>query len=275
MRLISLQSGSSGNSIFVESQGVRLLFDAGISGTQAAERLENEGIDPMTIQGLIISHNHSDHVRCAETYSKRFRIPLFITPKTLEASRKFIHVRRDFELQHFRSGDAIKFGPVTVETIGTPHDATDGVVFVVDDGKHRLGICTDVGHVFSDLRSVIKSVDALFLESNFDEKMLANGYYPERLKRRIAGPGGHISNREAAELIAEEATDKLQWVCLAHLSEKNNTQKKALAAHREALGAKFPLHMTYRYRATKPISIGEATVGASDHPQMAFDFADF
>ena len=115
-------------------------------------------------------------------------------------------------------GKRVKFGKVVVETIPTPHDAEDGVVFVVDDGKHRLGILTDLGHVFDGLGDVIASLDAVLLESNYDPEMLANGPYPESLKKRIAGPHGHISNFEAAELLNTAASKRMKWACLGHLS---------------------------------------------------------
>jgi phosphoribosyl 1,2-cyclic phosphodiesterase len=272
VHLISLQSGSSGNCIYVESDGIRLLFDAGISASQVESRLALHGRTAQGADGLFISHDHYDHVRCAGVYARKFGVPLHITPKTFQASRRAITQVRDMNIQHFRSGEAVKVGHLTVETIGTPHDAADGVVFVVDDGKHRLAICTDVGHVFGDLKSVVKSVDGLFLESNYDEQMLERGPYPARLKARISGSRGHISNREAAELVESSATDKLQWLCLAHLSDKNNTPKKAMSLHRKVLGESLPIYMTSRDHATDSVHLDPSRPGASFRPQLAFDF---
>jgi phosphoribosyl 1,2-cyclic phosphodiesterase len=179
----------------------------------------------------------------------------------------------NIDVRHFRSGASVRIGHLTVETIATPHDATDGVVFVVDDGRHRLGICTDVGHVFGELKNLAGGVDALFLESNFDETMLARGPYPRRLKERIRGPGGHISNREAAELVANHAGDRLQWLCLAHLSHQNNSPGLALAAHREALGDSLPIHIASRSRASGALTLGERPVGSGEvRRQLVFDF---
>lgn len=255
MELVPLQSGSSGNCMYVESRGVRLLFDAGLSPAHVEHRLQTIGVSPASLHGIVISHNHSDHVRFATTCSRQFGVPLFITEPTMRASRHFVSPL-GCDIQHFRSGDSIKFGELTVETIRTPHDAVDGVVFSIDDGQHRIGICTDVGHVFDDLRSLVSRVDGLFLESNFDEEMLKNGRYPAFTKRRIAGPGGHIANHEAAELVARQASSRLQWLCLAHISAENNTQAKALAAHRAALGQDLPIHVTSRRRATEALSLG-------------------
>jgi phosphoribosyl 1,2-cyclic phosphodiesterase len=123
-------------------------------------------------------------------------------------------------------------------------------VFVVDDGKHRLGILTDLGHVFAGLESVIQSLDAVLLESNYDPDMLARGSYPQWLKDRITGPAGHISNFEAAELLRAAASRRMKWACLAHLSQDNNTPKLALATHRKILGERLPILVATRHEAS-------------------------
>lgn len=272
MRLISLQSGSSGNCVYVESNGVRLLFDAGLSASQVSERLAAQGRSAQAADALFISHDHYDHVRCAGIYTRKFKVPLYINPRTLRASRRSLVPSAEMDIRHFRSGDSVTVGHLTVETVGTPHDAADGVVFVVDDGNHRIAICTDVGHVFGDLKNVVQSADGLFLESNYDETMLENGPYPLRLKQRISGSRGHISNREAAELVAGSASAKLQWLCLAHLSDKNNTPRKAMSLHRKALGESLPIQMTSRDRATEIMEIDPSREGSSRRRQLIFDF---
>jgi phosphoribosyl 1,2-cyclic phosphodiesterase len=137
-----------------------------------------------------------------------------------------------------------------VETIPTPHDAVDGVGFVVDDGVHRLGILTDLGHVFDELDEILPQLDAVFIESNHDLEMLAGSLYPESLKRRIRSPSGHISNTDSAELLSRAATEKLQWACLAHLSGESNTPELAIETHRHLLGNAFPIHCADRHGAT-------------------------
>jgi phosphoribosyl 1,2-cyclic phosphodiesterase len=193
MRLISLQSGSNGNCIYVEVGGVRLLFDAGISGSQVRERLALHGRDASAVDAVLISHDHVDHSRSMGILHRKFGLPIYATAKTYRAANRY-GLGEIGDLRHFAAGEVMRFGKVTVETISTPHDAEDGVVFVVDDGKHRLGILTDLGHVFSGLDDLIASLNAVLLESNYDPEMLANGSYPAWLKRRIAGPAGHISN---------------------------------------------------------------------------------
>lgn len=256
MHLISLQSGSHGNSVYVESGDVRLLFDAGVSGSQAKERLALHGRTPESVNAVFITHDHSDHVKCAGVFARKFKLPIYMTPRTYQVSRRRAGLDKGAEICHFRAGSATRIGHVTVHAIGTPHDAVDGVVFVVDDGVHKLGICTDLGHVFGDMRAIVGAVDGLFIEANYDEKLLADGPYPPSLKRRIAGPGGHISNRDAAELLAESAGGRLQWVCLAHLSAENNTPELALRMHREALGTRLSIHLAPRYHASAMLTLG-------------------
>jgi phosphoribosyl 1,2-cyclic phosphodiesterase len=266
MLMISLQSGSSGNCIYVESGEVRLLFDAGITGAQAEARLAAYGRGVQGLDALFISHDHFDHVRCAGVFTRKFGVPLYATQRTLAVANRRIGLGPTTAVQHFRAGDSVKIKHVTVETVGTPHDAVDGVVFVVDDGVSRLGICTDLGHVFADMHALVGSVDGLFLESNYDVRMLETGYYPESLKRRISGRGGHISNVEAAELVAKSASSRLQWLCLAHLSAKNNTPARALATHRVVLGDAPTIHMTSRQHASQALSLRASTAGALRTP---------
>ena len=132
--------------------------------------------------------------------NRTFGLPIYATAKTYEVAKRYA-VGQIEDLRHFTAGNTVKVGKVVVETIPTPHDAEDGVVFVVCDGKHRLGITTDLGHVFDGLGDVVASLDAVLLESNYDPQMLANCPRPEWVKKRIAGPAGHISNFEAAELL--------------------------------------------------------------------------
>ena len=138
MRLISLQSGSNGNCIYVEAGGVRLLFDAGLSGVQVQRRLALHGRDVRDIAAVVISHDHSDHSRAMGVYQRKFGLPVYITAKTLAVARTSGDLGDMHDVRHFRAGASLQFEAVTVETIPTPHDGADGVAFVVDDGRRRL-----------------------------------------------------------------------------------------------------------------------------------------
>ncbi|MEN6405173.1 MAG: MBL fold metallo-hydrolase [Thermoguttaceae bacterium] len=248
MQAISLQSGSNGNCIYVEAGGVRLLLDAGISGRQAQQRLALHGRDITEVDAVVISHDHADHCRGLGVFQRKFGLPIHLTAKTFRAANRCDLGPLD-DLRYFTAGETLRFGSVAVETIATPHDGVDGVAFVVDDGRCRLGVLTDLGHVFSGLDAVLDSLTAVFLESNYDPEMLENGPYPDFLKRRITGPGGHLSNQEAAELLAAHAGRSLRWAYLAHLSEKNNTPALALKTHRRIVGRRLPIRVASRCEA--------------------------
>ncbi len=255
MRTISLQSGSNGNCIYVESGDVRLLFDAGISGKQAELRLAEHGRDIRDVQGVLISHDHSDHSKSLGIFQRKFGLPVYVTPRTLLQAGTRGSLGKLRQIEHFAAGSSLRFGHVTVETIPTPHDGVDGVAFVVDDGERRLGILTDLGHIFGGLPELLGTLDGLLLESNYDVQMLASGWYPAHLKRRIRGPGGHLSNEEAARLVATSTNGRLRWLCLGHLSQENNTPERALAAHREILGDDVAIHVADRYGVSEVLEV--------------------
>lgn len=255
MKAIALQSGSNGNCVFVESGKTRLLIDAGISGKQAQTRLASLGRDIRDVDAMLLTHDHRDHARCAGIYQRKFGLAMLVTERTLAAANQRHALGKLGELQHFRRGESLQIGEITVETIPTPHDGADGAAFVLDDGRCRLGVLTDLGHVFDDLGPMIATLDAVILESNYDPQMLAQGPYPAFLKRRIAGAGGHISNLEAAELVGRYASDSLRWLCLGHLSQDNNTPTLAMETHRQVLGNKLAITVASRHRATDVMEI--------------------
>lgn len=252
MITLSLQSGSNGNAIYVEAGPVRLLFDAGISGKTAQGRLRVRDRDIGDVTALLISHDHNDHVRCAGIYQRKFNLPIYMTRRTHRAVACDLgplhHVR------YFRAGQRLYFDGAVVHTIPTPHDAADGVVFVVEHGGKRLGILTDLGHPFDALGELLPTLDAVYIESNYDPEMLAAGPYPAQLQARIRGRGGHLSNLEAAELL-RSAGRKLKWAALAHLSEQNNDPQLALDTHRRRVGRRLHLHLASRHEVSEVMEL--------------------
>jgi len=255
MKIISLQSGSNGNCIYVEASGCRLLLDAGISGKQAELRLAEHGRCIRDVDAVLISHDHSDHAKCLGVFQRKFGLGAYVTAKTLRAAQSRQALGKIGKVRPFVAGERLEFDGLGVQTIPTPHDGVDGVAFVLDDGRRRLGVLTDLGHPFAGLGEVIASLDAVLLESNYDPAMLAAGAYPEFLKRRIAGPGGHLSNDESAELVKAWASNKLQWLCLAHLSEQNNEPDLALATHRQTVGESLEIKVASRYRVGEVLEV--------------------
>ncbi len=234
-----------------------MLFDAGISGRQAERRLAEQGKNIRDVDALIISHDHRDHTCAMGIYQRKFGIPVFVTRHTYHTTRRRMNLGCINDVCHFTAGETLTFEHVTVETIPTPHDAADGVAFVVDDAHHRLGILTDLGHVFDELENAVTTLDAMLIESNYDESMLRRGPYPQFLKKRISSPRGHLSNIESAHLLQRAATTRLQWACLAHLSEENNDPSLAIRTHREVLGAELPLVCANRRTATGVLHVAD------------------
>lgn len=248
----SLQSGSNGNCFYVETPDARLLFDAGLSGKTAQERLAHHHRDIHDVDALIISHNHGDHTCGAGVFHRKFHLPLYITAGSFQACSAQIG---PIDCPHtFQPGQSLRFHATTVHTIPTPHDGRQGVAFVIEHDNKRLGIFTDMGHPFPNLGKCIAGLDALYLESNYDPDMLAQGDYPVWLKRRIAGHKGHLSNQQAATLILDHAP-ALQFLTLAHLSHHNNTAELALATARDTIGPSTPIALSPRSGPSQPFHI--------------------
>lgn len=252
MLTFSLQSGSNGNAIYVEAGDVRLLFDAGISGKQAEGRMRVRGREMRDLDALIISHDHADHIRCAGIYQRKFGLPIYLTRKTHGAT--YCQLGRLTDVRYFQAGQPLRFGSVTVHTLRTPHDAADGVCFIVEHDGKRLGIMTDLGHVFEGLAGHLARVDACYLESNYDPDMLARGPYPFHLQQRIRGQRGHLSNLDAAQLVRATG-GHLKWVTLSHLSENNNHPELALDTHRRCVGRSFPFLLADRYAVSEVMEL--------------------
>jgi len=203
---------------------------------------------------VVVSHDHRDHIAGAGVYSRKFGLPIHASSATFAASErhKLGHIG---EVHAFAPGQTLHFGDLAVETLPTPHDAAGGVAFVVTDGRRRVGILTDLGHVFDGLARTIGTLDGVFLESNYDDEMLRTGPYPWELQQRIRVPRGHISNRESAELLHAAAGPTLQWAVLSHLSEQNNQPSVAMETHREIVSRHLPLHVASRYEAGEMLTV--------------------
>jgi len=243
MEVITLQSGSAGNCVFVRSGETCLLFDAGISGSKAELRLAEYGYNIRDCNALVLSHEHSDHISGVGVFHRKFGLPVYATLRTWNATRAKPSTGCIGSPNYFVSGKPFQIGSLRIETLRTPHDAIDGVCFVIEDldSGQRFGLLTDLGHVFSGLQKVIDTLDAVLIESNYDDAMLLHGPYPQRLKDRISGKRGHISNADAAELLDACDASQLQWACLGHLSAQNNSPEVALATHRERHRDRCPI----------------------------------
>ena len=233
MRLVVLGSGSGGNVLVLESGSRRLMVDAGFSCREIEKRLANVGIGGEDFDGLILTHEHSDHTRGVKRFVKRHNVPVYATAGTLEGlglgeNGAQIHV--------LNSGHTAEVGSFAVEPFAIPHDAREPIGMVIQDGVgRRVGMVADLGTRSQSAWGRLTDLDALILESNHDLDMLRSGPYPWPLKQRVASRHGHLSNREAAEGIPELDSSHLQWVVLYHLSRTNNLPELAVDSVGEAL----------------------------------------
>lgn len=235
MRVCLLASGSKGNSLFVESGDTKLLVDAGLSCRETIARLENLGVSGSDLHGIIVTHEHNDHIRGAGTIARKYKVPVFLS---YAAAKEMSAHFRGAELVEFESGCSFTFRDVELDPFPITHDSADPVGFVIQSNEARIGIATDLGIVTRLVRDKLQNCRVLVLESNHDERMLADGPYPWHLKQRIKSRHGHLSNRESVELLSDLLHAGLEGVFLAHLSEINNHPEIALAATRELLAGR-------------------------------------
>ena len=228
MRFSVLASGSGGNACYIETDNSKILIDAGLSCRELIRRLEILEVKPVHLDALVITHEHLDHIKAAGPISRRFSIPVYINEPTMQKVKSAMG--RIADLVSFDTGRNIKVKDIIIETFTKCHDAADPVGLVISSNGSRLGIITDVGRSTRLIEDRLKGCRALIIEFNHDEMMLEEGPYPLNLKRRIRGPEGHLSNRDAGELLKVISHGELKHVVLAHISEKNNLPEKAFCA---------------------------------------------
>ena len=234
MKVCVLASGSAGNSTYVEAAGTRVLVDAGLTGRKIEERMTAIGVDPSTLNGLVVSHEHGDHVKGVGVMARRYRIPVWMTNGTLDGSKR--RFRGKEQVCVFENDEGFNVGELHFQPFQLSHDAADPVNFVVEGDGSTFGIATDMGVVTELVYLRLRGARLVLLESNYDHEMLMNGPYPWDLKRRISSNRGHLENARASEAVCRLAEAGLKQAVLGHLSERNNTPDLAIERCREALG---------------------------------------
>ncbi len=215
----SLNSGSNGNCYYVGNKTEAVLIDVGISCKEIELRMNRLQLPIENVKAIFISHEHIDHIRGAAQLSKKYYLPVYIKPRTYKHSG--IHLDRAF-VHNFNCNEKTTIGNLTVTPFDKHHDAQDPVSFVVEHKGIKAGVITDLGIACKRVIHYFKQCHACFLESNYDEKMLSEGSYPQRLKNRISGGNGHISNTQALELFIRHKPKYMSHLLLAHLSKNNN-----------------------------------------------------
>lgn len=238
-RFTILGSGSGGNSAYIEVGETRLLVDAGLTGRQIRARLASIGRTPETLSGILLTHEHGDHVKGLKMIAAKLDIPVYCNRLTLEEIQA--QAKCKFDARVFQTGESFEAGEVTVESFSVPHDALDPAGFVVCTEAGKIGFLTDLGHVTRMVIDRVKDLAALVLETNYDQKLLQeDAKRPWSVKQRICSRHGHLSNNAAATALEAIVSDRLEHVFLAHLSRDCNSPELArqtVAERLETMGA--------------------------------------
>lgn len=243
MQLYSLGSGSSGNGFVLTTSEVAVLIDCGTPARGCASALKELGYADR-LAGVIISHEHIDHIRGVDAAMRGRDCPVVTTHGTWGA------MRREHAWDRKASGQRFASSSVEVSFVGVAHDAAEPCGFTIDADGVRIAVFTDLGHVTPAIIEALSSADIIVLEANYDQRMLQYGRYPAHLKRRIQGPNGHLSNDDCAAALVASVSSRTQAIWLAHLSHNNNTPAAATSAVNEALqisGREIPVTPLPRY----------------------------
>ncbi|HED17028.1 MAG TPA: MBL fold metallo-hydrolase [Gammaproteobacteria bacterium] len=219
MRFALLGSGSKGNATVVTHAADCILIDCGFSCQETVHRLDRLGLVPEQINAILVTHEHGDHVRGVSVLSRKYDIPVWMTAGTRAACKFEPSVR----VTEFNPHQSFTLGCLHVQPVPVPHDAREPTQFVITEGQQRLGILTDTGSTTPHILDALHGVDALILEWNHDQHMLAESSYPESLKRRVGSDYGHLANHQSLALLQSLDTGQLRFLIAAHISEKNNS----------------------------------------------------
>jgi phosphoribosyl 1,2-cyclic phosphodiesterase len=246
MRMTVLASGSKGNTTVLSSSSASILVDAGISCRETLKRMKVAGEDPQKLKGIVISHEHQDHVAGLQVLARKLQIPVYITEATYQSWRRST---KDPEgkpaklerREHFLVGRSFNIADITVTAFTIPHDAADPCGFTFKAHGCKIGIVTDLGYMPFSVKDHLRRCDGLMIESNHDLEMLRNGPYPWMVKQRVMSRVGHLSNAALAEFFEKDYDGQAAFLVLAHLSEHNNHPEVARETAHKALGGKMNL----------------------------------
>ncbi|MDX1679289.1 MAG: MBL fold metallo-hydrolase [Akkermansiaceae bacterium] len=234
IRFAVLGSGSGGNSAVVECGDQRLLIDAGLSAKQIELRLKLLGIEPSSLSGILLTHEHGDHVRGLKVFLKKHPLPVLATPQTALIVRETGIEHPQWK--HFETGQRFELGDTQIHSFAIQHDAVDPVGFVISHRQRRLGLVSDAGFITHNMRECLRELHGLFIEANYDDGLLeADTKRPWSIKQRISSRHGHLSNKQVGELLREIAHPGLQQLILGHLSSDCNQPEVAMGHLKECL----------------------------------------
>ena len=222
LKFRSLYSGSTGNSLYVESENTKILVDSGVSMKKLTSALTSNDVKLEDIDAILVTHEHSDHVQSLGMISSKYNIPVFANEKTWDAMPKQRDKISDTNQKFFVSYEKFEVGDLIIDPFSIPHDAADPCGFNIINNKDKISIATDIGHMTKEIVDKLDGSSFVLLESNYDPEILKSGKYPYYLKTRILGPNGHLPNEMAGKTIAYLLKGSLKQVMLGHLSKENN-----------------------------------------------------
>lgn len=232
-RFASIGSGSDGNALVVQVGQTCILMDCGFNLTESVARLARLGVEPESLSGIVVTHEHGDHVAGVARLSRKYALPVWLTHGTLRAQFKTLGELAN--VTEINPHDSFSIGDVQIQPFLVPHDAAEPVQYVFGNGAKRLGVLTDAGSSTPHIEQSLTGCAALVLECNHDFDLLAQGDYPRSLKQRVGGRLGHLNNVDAGKLLSRLDNSKLQHIVAAHLSKNNNTPELAVKELSKAL----------------------------------------
>lgn len=259
LTLCAIASGSNGNCYYIGNNREAVLVDAGISARQIINRMKQQNLNPSLVKAIFISHEHSDHVSGAKVLSKKLMVPVYATRRTYAA---MYNNHKPQAPRFFDPGAGIVVGSFSIFPFLKNHDAAQPCSFIISYNGLHTGVLTDIGVACENVIREVARCHALFLETNYDEKMLWGGRYPWPLKRRIASDYGHLSNDQAFDLVSRHSGNQLQLVFLSHLSAENNTPEKAMERFNE-LRVRYQVYLTSRYAPGDVVTIPAAATATA------------
>ncbi|PKR77406.1 MBL fold metallo-hydrolase [Halalkalibacillus sediminis] len=246
-----LASGSSGNSFYIGTDKVKLLVDAGLSGKKIKEKLDKINVDPKELDGILVTHEHSDHIKGLGILARRFQLPIYANEKTWVAMESALGEVSNEQKFVFPMESVQSFSGLDIESFGVSHDAVDPMFYTFHYEGKKMSMLTDTGYVSERMKKIIGNADAYLFEANHDVSMLQMGRYPWNVKRRILSDLGHVSNEDAAIAMQDVIGDKTKRIYLGHLSKDNNmvdlarmSVEQILKKHDFGVGEQFELKDT-------------------------------
>ncbi|UJL46376.1 MBL fold metallo-hydrolase [Virgibacillus sp. NKC19-16] len=227
IRFSVLASGSTGNAFYIESEKEKILVDAGLSGKQLDQLFDGIKVDPSALTGILVTHEHSDHIKGLGVVARKYNLPIYANEKTWKAMEGSIGKISLDQKFHFGMGEIKTFGDMDIESFGVSHDAAEPMFYTFRHDGKKIALVTDLGYVSERIKKTVEDANAYIFEANHDVGMLRMGRYPWNVKRRILGDSGHVSNEDAGLALADIIGNETKRIYLAHLSQDNNMKDLA------------------------------------------------